>query len=405
VLPAWTLAAYLENAPYRVPAGVRNVTVHVPEAFDPAPPLNVVVYFHGANSCAEHVARHGWVTCRDGGPSWYGEGHDARHDDAMKNSIFVVPQFAFLGGGSAGRLAEPGFALRFFDELLGHTLAPAVGPGRTLQDVASVTLVASSAGYLPAEAVVQRGEIEVRNIVLIDAIFAGDMDVWARWIAPGRKFVAIYGPWPSQIDNARALASRIRGRVQVAEDPGGDLSEAIRQNDVVFAPRSHDHYFMSHMTLTKAVAGLPIPARNGHAADVVTPVPAPPHVPRGAFIAGVLEEGDARLTSGAVFDEYAFGAPRGLAVQLTARGGQSRTECPGHPCPLDVRLELRDARGAVVARDDDSLAPYDASLTFTAPEDGTFIVRVTTSGSTWGSGYKSGPYSLTITEAHRSTRR
>src|SRR5262249_48877972 len=110
------------------------------------------------------------------------------------------------------------------------------------------------------------------------------------------------------------------------------------------------------------------------------------------------------------FDEYAVDLAGGDAIDFSLRGGESTTECPGRSCPLDVRLEVRDEDGTLLAADDDGEPPYDALVGFAAPHDATFVVPATTSGppagpsvgrgptpgSPWGSGHRSGRSTLPL---------
>ncbi len=367
-----------------------------------------MVFFHGSLHCAAHVAIAGWVTCKPGMKPWWGEGHIARHDAADTRSIFVAPQLTFLGGGTAGRFAERGYLRTFLDEVLGELPHGAEEPALSGADVGDLTLIGHSAGFMPIAAMLDRGDEsdKVRNVVLLDSLFTGDVERYVRWVLGGapsrpRRLVALYNAWGGQPDRARAIAERVRGRRTVALNPPGSIEEAIVRSDVTLAQISIDHYFVPHMYLTKVIAGLGLPRRArepGIRADDVDrskPVRAGLPVALGAVVSGVLEDGDTRLETGAVADDYTLDLQAGQSVRVRAHGGTSVTECPGHPCPLDVVVEVLDGDG-LVASDDDSGGAFDAEVLFVAPHAGRFTVRITTSGTTYDSGYKSGPYELRI---------
>ena len=214
----------LESAAYDEP-GAPSAIVHAPPSFDPARPLRLVVFLHGWTGCARVLVHAGSVACRDGDRPREGWDLAGRFDEAGTDALFVVPQLAFLErNGHPGRFLERGHFRRFVEELLG-ALAPRLGPGKTPADVESVTLLAHSAGFETALAILARGELEVRNVVLFDALYAG-VEPLGEWALAGddRRLVSLYTGSGRTARQSRRLALR--------------LSAALDASRVVFDPRA-----------------------------------------------------------------------------------------------------------------------------------------------------------------------
>jgi hypothetical protein len=383
-----------------VAEGVTGIVVHVPANLDPAQPVHLVLFFHGSDQCVAQLALGGDVVCKPGGRPDVGAGVAWRHDDAGTASIFAAPQFALWGSGTPGRMAERGYFQSFVEELLRDTFAPGLGGPKTLGDLADITIVAHSAGHLPLVALLERGDLDdkVRNVVLLDAVYDGAIDAYARWLERGldrgqpRKLVAVYGAWGKNAAAGRRLAARAeaRARGSAVVDPPGALADAVRTHAVTVKEWPHlEHAWMLLLMLNKTLEGLGLPAR------VVSPprlpygvVPAPVPMALGESRDGTLDDGDAVLQSGPVYDDYALDLDAGQRVAVDARGGRSFTEpC----CRLDVTVDLlRD--GQTIAHDDDSGGFFDAHLEWLVRERGLYVVRV----STYGSGRRRGPYSLRV---------
>ncbi len=190
------MAATLRNAAYRI-ADAPSVIVHAPPGFDARRPLQLVVFLHGYSGCVSVLMGRGPSRCREGAALQLGWELGARHDDAHTNSLFIVPQLAFMKrSGRAGAFAKPGVFRAFLEELLRETLAAQLGP-KTLHDVASITLVAHSAGYETAIAVIEHGEVSalVHSVVLLDALYSRE-DQYERYILAhghaGLRVVALH---------------------------------------------------------------------------------------------------------------------------------------------------------------------------------------------------------------------
>jgi hypothetical protein len=85
-------------------------------------------------------------------------------------------------------------------------------------------------------------------------------------------------------------------------------------------------------------------------------------------------------------DLWSFAARKGQAVTAEVQAARLGS-------PLDSHLQALDARGRVLAENDDAGGP-DSRLRFTAPEDGTYTLRIRDVNSHGGQGYV---YRLTVT--------
>jgi hypothetical protein len=396
--PPWTVTARLADPPVdRLPKGAAGVVAHIPAGFDNTAPIHLVIFFHGSNECVAQIALTGDVVCMKGSGPRRGAGLLVRHDDAATNTVFVAPQFLLWGGGTPGKMADPGYFQSFVEELLQDTLAPGLGGPRTLDDVADITIVAHSAGHMPLVPILEQHALEgkVKNVVLLDALYDGRVGTYVRWVergiaaGDGRKLVAIYGDWGWNPWTARTIASRVEAIAagSTVIDPPGSLQDAIRAHQVTVATWNVNHRRMIVLTMSKVLEALGLPTR---------PVD-PPRIPHGNLpaaaplmlgtkVSGVLDDSDAVLENGALFDDYAIDVDAGQQLDLDLHGGLSKTE-PGSN--LDVFLEvLKD--GQSLAHDDDGNGGFDARLLWTAPDRGRYVVRVSTSGA----GRKRGPYTL-----------
>ena len=390
----------MANPPVTLAPGVANVVAHVPEGFDPRPPLHLVLFFHGSDQCFPQITLGGEVVCKPGTAPIVGAGLAWKHDDAGTSTLFAAPQFALWGGGTAGRMAEHGYFRGFVEELLRDTFAPGLGGPKSLDDLEDVTIIAHSAGHLPLAALLDRGDLDdkVRNVVLVDAAYDGTIDPYLRWLDRGwsaerpRKLVAVHGGWGTNDAVGRALASHAEAhaRGSAVVNPPGSLADAVRTHDVTVKQWQHvEHAWMIILTLAKTIEGLGLPER-----AIAPPrvpygeIPEPTPIAAGQTLHGSLDDGGTVLQNGSLYHDYSIDLAAGQSVVVTVRGGHSLTEgC----CNLDVNLELlRD--GAVVARDDDGGGGFDARLPWTAPAAARYVLRVSTAGS----GRKRGPYDVHV---------
>jgi hypothetical protein len=390
-----TYVGAMKHAPHDVPAGVANVVAHVPEGFDASAPLHLVLYFHGAVQCAALIAGLGPIVCKDGGPAYLGYGFDVRHDAANTRSIYVTPQFAFYGGGDASRFARAEEFHDFVGELVSDDLAPALGDARSADDVESITIIAHSAGWQPLVSVLAQKDgvaRKVKNVVLLDGLFAGGREAYVRWLEEdaSRRFVYIFGAWGDTNGSGKWIADELRraGEPRVAYKPKGALADAIRENRVVIYDSGVDHYWMPLLFVDKVIEAIDLPQRAPRDTEAPTDLARASAIHRGDTIDARLDDDDTPLARGAVADDYVLALDEGERAIVTARGGASETETC---CKLDVLVQIFHD-GKEIARDDDRAGGFDARADIVAPARGDYVVRVTTHGP-WR---KRGPYTLSI---------
>lgn len=392
----------MRDPPHVVPRGVPNVVAHAPAGFDARAPLHLVVYFHGAVQSAALIANVGMVVYKEGAPPLPGEAFVARHDYADTNSLFVVPQFAFLGGGDAGRMGDRSYFRTFLTELVTDTFADAIGP-HTLDDVEDVTIIAHSAGWHPVVALLDRAEPEmiakIRNVVLLDAFYEGGLATYERWLdaddpaAPRRRFVLVFSAWGDAGGNGKALATHVARTDpdRVAYDPKaeGALADEIARSRVVVYGGGLDHYWIPTMLFTKLVAALGLPARPHAAPPPEIDLARTRPIARGEVAHGKLTADGHRIETGIVADDWTIDLDAGAPIVATAKGGKSDTE----PSALDVVLRVyRADTGELVAEDDDRAGQFGARVALRAPAAGRYVLRVTTP-IPW---QRFGPYTLAV---------
>lgn len=224
-----------------------DVVVHASPGFDPARPLELMIFLHGWNGCANVLARSGRVSCAEGVRGERvrtGWGLAARFDEAHTGALLVVPQLAYwTRSGSPGRLAEP----QGLEALLSETLValrPRLGD-KTLADVQAMSLVAHSAGFESAAAVLSQSSLadRVREVALLDALYAS-REVFTRWVrdrsAYGgrRRLVVLHTDARTTRRESALLFDELSGALGahvVARDPRGALPAALRAHSVVVA--------------------------------------------------------------------------------------------------------------------------------------------------------------------------
>jgi pimeloyl-ACP methyl ester carboxylesterase len=255
----WTEELRLTEAPFDEPRAPSAI-VHAPPGLDLARrPLRVVVFLHGWSGCVRVLAHEGPTGCRDGERARDGWGLLARFDAGAPNALFVLPQLAYLErDGSPGRFREPGRFRAFLEELL-VALRPRLG-AVTVDELAPVTLLAHSAGFETALALLARGGVEVGSVVLFDALYVG-VEPFATWVAAAteRRLVSLYTGTGRTARQSAMLARRARTLLPsgaVAEDASISLPEALRSHRVVVARSPVGHGAVPGRHLPEIVAGL-----------------------------------------------------------------------------------------------------------------------------------------------------
>jgi pimeloyl-ACP methyl ester carboxylesterase len=219
-----------------VRADAPSVLVHAPGHLDRAAPLRLVVFLHGYSGCARVLMGAGPTRCREGDRRLRGWDLAGIHDAAGTNTLLLVPQLEWMKrSGKPGCFGKQGCFRRFLGETLA-ALSRELGGARTLDDVASITLLAHSAGFQTAAAILQHGDVGelVHHVVLYDALYAR-APVFARWIAQspvtGAKLISIHLGRGKTYQHSRTLhriARRRLGAEHVARVKSDGLLAAVR---------------------------------------------------------------------------------------------------------------------------------------------------------------------------------
>lgn len=259
------IAARLTHAAYRIP-GAPSVIVHAPAGFDPHAPLQLVVFLHGYSGCVNVLMGRGEVACKPGEAPREGWDLGRYHDAAHTNTLFVVPQLAYMKrDGRPGAFAQPGGFRAFLEELLAGPLAPLLGGPRKLKDVARIDLVAHSAGYQTAIAIMEDGGLPAKllaSVVLFDALY-GETPRYAQYVEQharkGLRFVDISLAHGIPERESRVLAAELRqtlGPAQVFTCDAAGIAQAVALHPIVFAQGKPPHRLVPATHLAEVLAAL-----------------------------------------------------------------------------------------------------------------------------------------------------
>lgn len=269
----WSVEAQAPNAVDRtlfvrvspshsLPDGVPSVGARAAADLPREGPIHLVVFLHGWGGCVRVLLSSEPVACRTGGRPRAGWGLADRFDDARTGQLLVVPQLSLRPrDGAPGRFAEAGYARGLIEELLGDALTPLVGSPRTWDDVASLTLVAHSAGFETALALLRQPDIasRTRNVVLLDALYAGVLP-FARWLeaAPGERHLVSLYTGGKTARQSRTLASRLRRSLgeRVATVTDGSGAAAIADHAAVIWRTATPHGQVPRAHLREVLAAL-----------------------------------------------------------------------------------------------------------------------------------------------------
>ncbi|MDH5671784.1 MAG: hypothetical protein OEZ06_06515 [Myxococcales bacterium] len=250
--------------------GVPGALVHVPPGFDANGPLHVVVFLHGYTGCARVLMGAGPVVCHAGDVVRKGWDLASLHDAAGRNSLLVIPQLELLKrSGNPGCFGRAGCFRLFLDELLSGPLAENLGGARGLDAVASVTLVAHSAGFQAARAILDKGEVGglVHHLVLMDALYGG-APAFARWLTTTRvdkpRLLSIYLGRGKTRSGSLALFRKARrklGKARAIRARADTMLEALADHSLVVASGRGSHREVPHNYLAPVLAALPLPPR------------------------------------------------------------------------------------------------------------------------------------------------
>jgi hypothetical protein len=238
-----TLYLELDSAPN---SAHPTVIVYVPKHFrySASKRVALLVHFHGIMSSAEEAMT----------------GNQLREQlfDSKQNAILIVPQGGMHSSDvSFGKLEEQGGLKRMLRETLhvlttrdarralGHSAITAgARPGL-------VCLSTHSGGYHGVAACLTRGEVEVTEVYLFDALYA-DTDVFKEWVIAGKgraprrrhKLVNYYPGAGTTATQSRYLKGELeKAGVKVAEERSeGTMTRAdMTHDEAVFVQTSLSH--------------------------------------------------------------------------------------------------------------------------------------------------------------------
>jgi hypothetical protein len=209
--PEFTRSLSLKHRAFHHP-GVPDAVVHG-RRLGPKAAVDVVVFLHGFGGCALAQASSVPVDCGPGHDRVPGRGLAREHARAGGDSVLVVPQLALMRrDGSPGRFARQGGFTSFLREVLDESLAAELGPG-AFGRVRRIALVAHSAGYQAALAILRSGDLSGRitDVVLLDALYGGT-DEFAAWVAADarRRLISLHGASGKPARNTGVLLRGLR---------------------------------------------------------------------------------------------------------------------------------------------------------------------------------------------------
>lgn len=178
--------------PPHAPSDAPDVIAHLPTRLTAQQPLHVLVFLHGFNSCTRALVADQPTPCLAGGEPQRAYGLARIHEQANANSILLVPQLAFMQrDGHAPRFEERGG----FDAFLADVRAQLAKQVDPKQPLASVTLLAHSAGYRATATILRDSALAapIVNVVLFDALYAL-WDAFALFLhaQPERRVISLY---------------------------------------------------------------------------------------------------------------------------------------------------------------------------------------------------------------------
>ncbi|HEY5925967.1 MAG TPA: hypothetical protein VIV11_29970 [Kofleriaceae bacterium] len=201
-----------------------NVVVYAPHNFDPALPLELVVYLHGFNNCAENVIGDSAGLCTASGSPRPAAALASQLDSSARNALLVVPQLGFdTSSSNPGALG----VADGFRALLAETLSALPSPLGPLDLAARrrVIVASHSGGYTAAAAIASAGGIAIDELWLLDSLY-GQTAQFDGWVMadiasfsspPDRRFANVYTAGAGTRTNSEAMATRAAS--WVAADP------------------------------------------------------------------------------------------------------------------------------------------------------------------------------------------
>lgn len=214
-----------------------DAVVYIPAGFDPARPVNVVVYNHGHNTYTSQALKNSDLA--------------QQMELAPPNTVLIIPEWQAHPGTATSKMgaaSEAGFFRGMFQEIFDVT--PALR-GLRVEDVAGISIVSHSAGYNPSIAQVYSNGLgdKVKSITMLDSLYNGT--AFDKWIqdniynlaAGGKRFENFYSGTAEQslslarrIDRMLQQAGLPRSAMVVEDRNGQDVmnSSTIASHGIVF---------------------------------------------------------------------------------------------------------------------------------------------------------------------------
>jgi hypothetical protein len=205
-----------------------RVLFHLPANFDPAQPIEILVFFHGHGSEIERSVAQDLDLPK-------------QIDQSKRNMVLIAPQLAREAPDSSpGKLGQPDGLKNLLDEAA-RVLAERSGAKEEAFAKAPVVLSAFSGGYRAAAFALARGGADerIKGVLLLDAVY-GDVKHFAAWIVARWQdgfFVSLYGPSTQKWhDELRASLAQRQRR------PQGWIPARIRPGShaLVSVPTEHN---------------------------------------------------------------------------------------------------------------------------------------------------------------------
>ncbi|MBK9205053.1 MAG: hypothetical protein IPL73_21990 [Candidatus Obscuribacter sp.] len=211
--------------------GNPDAVVRVPENFDPAKPINLVVYNHGQGNTVSSSLRHANI--------------EEQMRKAPPNTVLVMPEWQTKPGStvnSMGGLDNRGA----FDAMINQALQRTPGlSGKGLSDVKDVTMIGHSAGGYATNLMLGNNEIgkKVKDLVLIDTV---GQSATTNWIGSHLKDFAngdkhLTNVSASYMGNSRKQAENVQDMLKAAKLPESTMAKDFKNGKALDPAQLNKH--------------------------------------------------------------------------------------------------------------------------------------------------------------------
>ncbi len=215
VLKTGTQLLWLDHGAFPQDPAHPSALLYVPAAFDPTPPVALVVYLHGHNNCVTNIVGKTSGPCTPGGKARTAFALIEQLESSQRNALLLCPELAFdLASSAPGALGVPDGLLTFVTEVLATMSPPMFVPG----DLGPIVVASHSGGYAAAAALATVGGLPVSQVWLFDSLYAksAEFESWLKddldsFATPGwsRRFMDVYTDGGGTADDSQALAATV----------------------------------------------------------------------------------------------------------------------------------------------------------------------------------------------------